>query len=153
MAQQTKKKNKTLDASLGQFDSAVLKELKNLLKKPVPDDELKAAVELIIDKELKATEYNKLYKLFYQEMQKKIIAKTDIIKELLKYRVSKTPKTVDAIHIYLHPDVLGDYNSEDWIKQQQKEDYSVNRVESGVQQQGEETSTDPEEISSQQGEI
>ena len=114
-----------IEKHLPKFDKAIVNELKQLLGTPAPKEEMKGQVEEFIGKSLTDTQFNKLYRYLYSELQKVFANKTDIVKELLKYRVAKTPKTVDAIHFYLHPDVLGDYKSEQWIEGSKTKDYSV----------------------------
>lgn len=109
----------TLDKHLPKFDKLIVRELRELLAIPDSDDELKAQVESILDIELSDAAWKKLYKLFYRHLQKVVTDKFDVIKELLKYRVSKQPKQHEAIHFYLHPDILGNYDSKDWIRQSQ----------------------------------
>lgn len=121
-----KRADNVIEQHLPKFDKAIVSELKKLLGTPKPTEDLKSSVEQILETELDDKVFNKLYKLFYSELQKTIINKTDMVKELLKYRVAKTPTKTDAIHFYLHPDILGDFKSEEWIKKHEEEqDFSV----------------------------
>lgn len=125
-----KRNDNVIEKSLPKFDKTIVSELKKLLATPKTDEQIKGEVENLLNIEIDDKVFNKLYKLFYTELQKKIVSKTDMVKELLKYRVAKTPTKTDAIHFYLHPDILGDYNSKEWIQKHQEErDFSVLRKE------------------------
>lgn len=123
MAKRISNSNSTniLDKHLPKFDKLIVRELKELMAVPESDEELKEQSEMILGMALSDSVWKKLYKLFYRHLQRAVTDKFDVIKELLKYRVSKQPKQHEAIHFYLHPDILGAYDSESWIRQPREE--------------------------------
>lgn len=106
-----------LDKHLPKFDKVIIRELRNLMNVPDDDEELRAKVEDLLSAQLTDSIWKKLYALFYKQIQRSVADKFDVIKELLKYRVSKQPKQHEAIHFYLHPDIMGNYDSKTWIRQ------------------------------------